>query len=209
MKSLSNIENGVRTLRVVIYAVIVTNIITVGFAYFYTKSFCRLQDQKIYALRGETPLMIALNQNVKDNRQAEAKAQLEEFHRLFFAINPDLGETTYNMMKVLKMSDASVSSKYQQLNNNGYYKQIADANIRCQYRCDSILIDFNSYPYSAAVFGRTCINRPSGTTVRKLVTTCQLRNVSRTDDIPHGFFVENLQIIDNTDLEDKTIYETR
>lgn len=210
MKSLSNIENGVRTLRIVLYAVVITNVITVLFAFVYTKMFVSKQNERIYALEGRASLMMALGQNVKDNREAEARAQLEEFHKLFFAINPDAMETRYNMQKAMKMSDASVANKYQQLETNGYYRQVEEAGVRIQYRCDSVRVDFTRYPYAAAIYGRTCINRQSGKTIRRLITTCELRNVSRTANMPHGFLIEKFEISDNTDLKQgSTIYEIR
>ena len=105
------------------------------------------------------------------------------------------------------MADASAASLYQQLSENNYYKQLCDARIRISYRCDSIKIDFAHYPYASAVYGRTAIIRESGTTVRSLITTCHMRNVTRTDEIPNGFLIENFKIEDNTDLkEEKNIY---
>lgn len=209
MKSLSNIENGVRTLRVVLYAVVLTNVVTVLFAFVYTMMFCNKQDNKIYALEGRTAVMMALGQNVKDNREAEAKAVLNDFHQLFFAINPDVKQTEYNISKALKMSDQSVADKYQQLEVNKYYEQIADAGMFVQYRCDSIEIDFTRYPYAAVVYGRTCINRQSGQTFRRLITSCELRNVSRTDNMPFGFLIEKFEIRDNSDIKQasNTIYD--
>ncbi len=210
MRSLSNIETGVRTLRIVLYAVVICNVVTVLFAFVYTKMFVAKQSERIYALEGKASLMMALGQNVKENREAEAKAQLEEFHNLFFAVNPDALETRYNMQKAMKMSDASVANKYQQLETKGYYRQVEEAGVRIQYRCDSVKTDFTRYPYSAVVYGRTCINRQSSKTFRRLITTCELRNVSRTFVTPHGFLIENFEIKDNTDIKQaSTIYEVR
>lgn len=200
MKSLANIEFGVRTLSVVFITVIVCNLAVLGFAFFYTKSFVERQNRKIYSLSGKTPVMIALGQNVKENRGAEAKAELMELHNLFFAINPDHDEIRYKMNKALSMCDVSLMKTYEQLNKNGYYKQIVDANIRIQYKCDSINVDFSSYPYSAVIYGKTCINRQSGKTFRRLISSCELRNVTRTNKIPHGFLIEHFEIVDNSDI---------
>lgn len=202
MRSLANIEYGVKTLSVVFIVVIVCNLATLGFAYIYTDMFVEKQNNKIYALTGRTPVMIALGQNVKENREAEARAEILDIHNLFFAINPDHDEIRYNMNKALSMCDATLMDKYKQLESKDYYKQICNANIRVQYKCDSCKIDFGVYPYTAVTYGKTCINRTSGKTVRRLVTTCELRNVARTAKIPHGFMIENFQIVDNTDLKD-------
>ncbi|MBR6042147.1 MAG: conjugative transposon protein TraK [Paludibacteraceae bacterium] len=204
MKRLSNIENGYRTMRVVIFTVLITSLSSVLFTYIYAKIFVAKQNEKIYSLKGEIPVMIALGQNVKENREAEAKAEIEEFHRLFFALNPDIDEIHFNLANALKMSDGTVAELYTRLENNGYYKQMCDANIRCQFKSDSIHIDFAHYPYDVYVYGKTCIVRPSGSAVRNLITSCKLRNVTRTEEIPHGFLIEDFQIIDNSNLENKT-----
>lgn len=201
MKSLRNMENAFSLVRACFFTVIACNIITVLFCYGYTRWFNAKQNERIYALEGEVPVMIALGQNVKENREAEAKAQLTVFHKLFFSIVPDMGEIQYNMKQAMLMSDNSVSEEFAFLDENGYFRQICEAQIRCSYICDSIHIDFSRYPYPATVFGRTSIVRPSGSTFRSLVTSCSLRNVLRTDEIPHGFLIENFKVVYNTDID--------
>ena len=51
------------------------------------------------------------------------------------------------------------------------------------------------------MFGRTSIVRPSGSTFRSLVTSCSLRNVLRTDEIPHGYLIENFKVVSNSDID--------
>ena len=83
MKSLRNMENAFSLVRACFFTVIACNLITVLFCYGYTRWFNAKQNERIYALEGEVPVMIALGQNVKENREAEAKAQLTVFHKLF------------------------------------------------------------------------------------------------------------------------------
>lgn len=187
-------------IRTVFFTVIACNVIVVLFALVYTSVFVSNQEQKIYALQGEVPIMVALNQNVRENRLAEAKAQLEEFHRCFFAVNPDQGEIEFNIKRALDMSDNSVIDQYKKLVEVNYFEQIVEANIRCTYRNDSVLVDLGNYPYRVTCYGRIGIIRPTGCAIRRLTTSCSLRNVNRTDKIPHGFLIENFQILDNSDL---------
>lgn len=207
MRILKNMESAFSLIRICFFTVIACNLITVLFCWGYTKWFNAKQNEKIYALRGEVPVMIALGQNVKENRQAEAKAQLEVFHNLFFSIVPDMGEIKYNMSKAMLMGDNSVSDQYTMLEDNGYFRQICEAQIRCSYVCDSVKLDLSNYPYHALVYGRTSIVRPSGTTIRRLVTSCNLRNVLRTDEIPHGFLIERFKVEDNTNIDDVSLFK--
>jgi hypothetical protein len=101
--------------------------------------------------------MFALNQNTSDNREAEANATIRDFHELFFNILPDAKEIEYRMQRALAMSDNSVYSVYKNLKDNRYYEQITDAGIFCQFKCDSINIDFTRYPYHCSMWGK----RPS------------------------------------------------
>lgn len=203
MKTLKNLESTFSLVRVCFFAVIICNVISVLFAWGYGRWFNARQNERIYALKGEVPVMIALGQNVKENRQAEAKAQLEVFHKLFFSLVPDMGEIKYNMSKAMLMADNSVSDQYTVLEESGYFRQICDAQIRCSYVCDSVKLDLNNYPYHAVVYGRTSIVRQSGTTVRLLVTSCNLRNVLRTDEIPHGFLIERFKVENNENMENE------
>lgn len=207
MKSLRNMEDAFSLIRICFFVVIACNLISVLFCMAYTKMFNAKQDERIYALQGEVPVMLALGQNVKENRQAEAKAQLEDFHKLFFSIVPDMGEIKYNMGKAMLMGDNSVAEQYTMLNDNGYFRQICEAQIRCSYVCDSIKLDLAHYPYQAVVYGRTSIVRPSGTTLRRLVTSCNLRNVLRTDEIPHGFLIEEFRVEDNSSIAGTSIFK--
>lgn len=207
MKILRNMESAFSLIRVCFFVVIACNLISILFCWGYAKWFNAKQNDRIYALEGEVPVMIALGQNVKENRQAEAKAQLELFHKLFFSIVPDIGEIKYNMGKAMLMSDKSVSDQYTLLEENGYFRQICEAQIRCSYICDSIKLDLANYPYHALVYGRTSIVRSSGTTVRNLVTSCNLRNVLRTEEIPHGFLIEEFRVIDNSNNQESTLFK--
>jgi conjugative transposon TraK protein len=203
MKILRNMESAFSLVRVCFFAVIICNVISVLFAWGYGSWFNAKQNDKIYSLTGEVPVMIALGQNVKENRQAEAKAQLEVFHKLFFSLVPDMGEIKYNMAKAMLMADNSVSDQYTVLEESGYFRQICDAQIRCSYVCDSVKLDLNNYPYHAVVYGRTSIVRQSGTTIRQLVTSCNLRNVLRTDEIPHGFLIEGFTVKYNENIDNE------
>ena len=67
-------------------------------------------------------------------------------------------------------------------------------------KVDSIRCNFDHYPYEVTTFARQRILRESTVTERSLVTTCRLVNVSRSDNNPQGFLIEDLRILENKDL---------
>ena len=65
---------------------------------------------------------------------------------------------------------------------------------------DSIVCNFNDYPYTAKTYARQLIIRQSNVTERSLITSCRLSNTNRSDDNPNGFIIEGLTILENKDI---------
>ena len=72
-----------------------------------------------------------------------------------------------------------------------------------EIQVDSVQLDMNQYPYHFRTYSRQQIIRLTNITVRKLITTGYLRNVSRSSENPHGFLIERFAVVDNTDLEER------
>ena len=79
--------------------------------------------------------------------------------------------------------------------------RIIAGNINQVLKVDSVVCDFNAYPYRAVTYATQKIIRQSNVTERSLVTTCRLLNASRSDDNPNGFTIEGFTIIENKDLQ--------
>lgn len=52
-------------------------------------SFAEAQRQKIYVLDKGKSLMMALSQDLSQNRPVEAREHIKRFHELFFTLSPD------------------------------------------------------------------------------------------------------------------------
>lgn len=65
---------------------------------------------------------------------------------------------------------------------------------------DSVVCDFDRYPYEARTYARQMIIRESNVTERSLVTSCRLLNASRSDDNPNGFTIEGFTVLENRDI---------
>lgn len=107
----------------------------------------------------------------------------------------------HNVKRALLLADKSVYHYYSDFAEKGYYNRIIAGNINQVLKVDSVVCDFDSYPYRAVTYATQKIIRQSNVTERSLVTTCRLLNASRSDDNPNGFTIEGFTIIENKDLQ--------
>ena len=176
----------------------------IGFSSFVFIHSLQLVDrsrQKIYVLDNGKSLLLALRADITDNRPAEARDHIKRFHELFFTMEPDKQYIENNTREALYLADGSAMKQYRSYKENNVYNQVIASDISMTLETDSVQVDFSAYPYQFRYFGRQRIVRKSNITIRKLETTGQLRNISRTDNNPHGFLIENWLITDNKDME--------
>ena len=105
-----------------------------------------------------------------------------------------------NIRRALFLCDESAFRYYKDWEEKGYYNRIISANINQSIRVDSVACDFNSYPYVVTTYARQSLVRSSNITERSLVTRCRLLNSVRSDNNPHGFTMEQFNIVENRDL---------
>lgn len=200
-KSFKNIETGFRQIRFFGIAYLFVCASLVGFSLWKAYSFAEAQRQKIYVLDEGKSLMLALSQDLSQNRPAEAREHVRRFHELFFTLSPEKSAIEHNVKRALLLADKSVYNYYSDFAEKGYYNRIISGNINQVLKVDSVVCDFNGYPYRAVTYATQKIIRQSNVTERSLVTTCRLLNSSRSDDNPNGFTIEGFTIIENKDLQ--------
>jgi conjugative transposon TraK protein len=144
--------------------------------------------------------MVALSQDLSQNRPVEAREHVRRFHELFFTLSPDKAAIESNLNRALLMADRSALSYYKALSEKGFFNRLIASGISQTVRIDSIRCNFDSYPYQVTTYARQRIMRESTITERSLVTTCRLINAVRSDNNPQGFLLENLNVIENKDL---------
>lgn len=200
-KTLRNIENSFRQIR--LYAIIFTVLCTsvVGYAIWKSYSFAETQRQKIYVLDNGKSLMLALSQDAAINRPVEAREHVRSFHELFFTLAPDKNAIESNMKRAFNLADKSAFDYYKDLSEKGYYNRIISGNTQQRIEVDSIQCDFDNYPYSVRTYARQFIIRSSNVTERSLVTSCNLVNSVRSDTNPQGFNMEKFRVVENKDIQ--------
>jgi conjugative transposon TraK protein len=155
---------------------------------------------KVYILANGKALE-AYASDRKDNIPVEAKDHVKTFHQLFFTLDPDDKVIKTNLTKALYLADASAKREYDNLKENGYYSGIISGNISQAIKVDSISIDIDQYPYRFRCYATQSIIRTTSIVSRSLITEGALRNVSRSDNNPHGFLIERWNTIENRDIK--------
>ena len=200
-KSLTNIETSFRQIRLFALVFICLCALITGFAVWNSYSFAEAQRQKIYVLDNGKSLMLALSQDMAQNRPVEAKSHVKRFHELFFTLSPDKDAIESNVKRSLFLADKSAFNYYKDLAEKGYYNRVISGNINQTVEIDSIKCDFNQYPYRVNTYARQMIIRESSLTVRSLITSCRLLNATRSDNNPHGFIMEAFTIMEKNCIE--------
>ncbi|MCC9043908.1 conjugative transposon protein TraK [Myroides sp. M-43] len=200
-KSLRNIENSFKQIR--LYAIVFATVclLVVGFSIYKSYDFAKEQREKIYVLDKGKSLMLALSQDASINRPVEAREHVRRFHELFFTLSPEKAAIEGNMQRAFNLSDKSAFDYYKDLLEKGYYSRVISGNIQQRVEVDSIKIDFNNYPYKAMTYATQYIIRSSNLTKRNLVTSSQLISAVRSDNNPQGFIIEKFTVVENKDLE--------
>jgi conjugative transposon TraK protein len=155
-------------------------------------------QQHIYVL-ANGKILEAFAGDRKDNIPVEARDHIEMFHHYFFTLDPDEKVINYNINKALYLADASAKKQYDNLKENGYYRNIISGNISQQIEIDTVTLDISAYPYSFHCIAREKLIRTTSIVTRSLVTEGFLRNVSRSDNNSHGFLIEKWAILENKD----------
>lgn len=165
-------------------------------AYNYAK-MKRLQNQ-IYVL-ADGKVMQAYVSTREANIEVEAKDHIRNFHQYFFSLDPDNEQIQKSIRKALYLADNSVKKAFDNLSKQGYYIHIISSNTGQRMTIDSIQIELQRHPYTFRCYVTTELIITSGKITRKLITEGKLRTVSRSEENPHGFLIENWKLVENKD----------
>ncbi len=199
-KKMKNIESAFQHVRSFSIIVIIACLIITCYAVFKSYLYASQAQSKLYIL-ANGKVLDAYASERKDNVPVEAKDHISMFHHYFFTLDPDEKVIMSNITKALYLADASAKTLYESLKESSYYSNIISSNISQQITVDSIRVNIESYPYYFRFYGTEKIIRATSIVTRSLVTEGYLRNVSRSDNNPHGFLIERFFTIDNRDLQ--------
>ncbi len=196
---MKNIDTAFRHVRGFTMLVITGCILISCFSLYKSFTLVSQMQNKVYILANGKALE-AYASDRKDNIPVEARDHVKTFHQFFFTLDPDDKVIKSNVTKALYLADDSAKRIYDDLKENGYYSGIISGNVSQTIKMDSITIDINSYPYGFRCYATQNIIRTTSIAHRSLITEGNLRNVSRSDNNPHGFLIERWNTIENRDL---------
>jgi conjugative transposon TraK protein len=195
-----NIESSFRYIRAFTALVVAGSLLLSGFVCWLAFRAGARAQERIYILASGKALE-AMARDRKDNVEVEARDHIRVFHELFFSLDPDEKVINANLGRALYLADGSAKRQYDDLKETGYYSGIISGNISQEINIDSVHLDMSGYPYYFRCYGTEKIIRPSSLVTRDLLTEGWLRNISRSDNNPHGFLIERWTILDNRDLK--------
>ena len=199
-KKMKNIDTAFRHIRGFTMLIIAGSVLLSCFALYKSFSLVSEMQDRIYILANGKALE-AYSAGRKDNIPVEARDHVKTFHQLFFTLDPDDKAIATNITKALYLADGSAKRIYDDLKENGYYAGLISGNVNQTIHVDSVAVDINEYPYRFRCYATQRIVRPTSITTRSLITEGALRNVSRSDNNPHGFLIERWTAIANKDLK--------
>lgn len=197
---MKNIDSAFKYVRGFTMIVIITSIALCVYALHRSFKLVSEIQAKIYILANGKALEAYASER-KDNIPVEAKDHVKTFHNFFFTLDPDEKVIQANVTKALYLADASAKRQYDNLKESGYYTSLISGNISQSISVDSVSLDINQSPYYFRCFATQKIIRTTSIVTRSLVTEGGLRNVSRSDNNPHGFLIERWETIKNKDLK--------
>jgi conjugative transposon TraK protein len=196
---LKNIDTAFKHIKLFSYLLIGACVAISCFAIFKSYQSSDNYKNHIYILANGKALE-AYAADRKDNIQVEIRDHVKMFHHYFFTLDPDDKEIQASITKALYMADKSAKVTYDNLKEQGYYNNLVSGNISQTIEVDSVQVDINQYPFYFKCYATERLERSTSTITRNLVTQGYLRNVSRSDNNPHGFLIEKWEILQNNDL---------
>ncbi|MDQ0966847.1 conjugative transposon TraK protein [Flavobacterium sp. W4I14] len=157
----------------------------------------RAQKQVYILANGK--VLEAVSADRKDNIAVEIRDHIKMFHHYFFTLDPDEKVIQANISSALNLADQSAKKAYDNLKEKGYFNNLISANISQEITVDSIELDLNEYPYPFRCYATQRLIRATSTVIRRLLTSGNLRNVSRSDNNPHGFLIQRWETLENKD----------
>lgn len=197
-KKAKNIDTAFRYVRGFTLLVVVGCVFVCCYTVYKSYSMVTRMQNNIYILANGKALEAYVSGRA-ENIPIEARDHVKMFHQYFFTLDPDDKVIRANITKALYLADASAKRAYDNLKESRYYASIISGNVSQRIDIDSVSVNIKAYPYHFRCYATERIIRSTSTVYRTLITEGDLRNVSRSDNNPHGFLIEHWNITENND----------
>ena len=200
LHSLMNIDTAFKQTRLIAILTLISSFLFCAMVMVVAMNMVTKGKGKIYITNGYGNTLTAYQIAANENRKAEVKAQVRNFHALLYDITPNPDEIKKKVDQVLLMGDASVKA-FMDKRGDSYYKKLISSSVEIKYELDSIRVNIDVYPYKAVQYGKEIVQTQVGFLVKNLITSLELSDVARTDDNPHGLLVGGFEIHKNNRIQ--------
>lgn len=183
-----NISAILRTNRFVVLTVVVASALCTMASLFVAYQMYRETKEGVFAIGTDGSIVPLKWTEQKENKEVEALAHLEQFHRYFYGI--DASNYQKNLEKALWLGDSSVDNVYRQKKVDGVYNRLLQYSL--VQKVLSVETDLFGESGSFSFRSRVVfeIDRGSVTVTYELQTSGQLRTVDRHfPRNPHGLLI--------------------
>lgn len=199
-RQLKNIDSAFKHIRLFSFVLITACVMICGYTIYESFQMITHIEERIYILSNGKALE-AWSAERRDNIPVEARDHVKMFHYYFFSLDPDDRVIEANVTKALYLADVSAKRQYDNLKENRFYSNIISGNISQEIVTDSVRVDIDQYPFYFRSYARQKLIRTTSIVTRSLITEGYLRNVSRSDNNPHGFLIEKWRTLENKDIK--------
>jgi len=198
-----NIDTAFKQVRLFSFLLITANVLICGFCIYKSYELVDRAQNRVHILYNGK-VLAAFASDRKSNLPVELRDHIKTFHEDFFTLVPDDKQIAVNIDQALYLADNSAKTAYDNLKEAGYFNNLVSANINQQIKVDSIQLDLNHYPYAFTCYATEKLVRSTSTTTRRLVTQGKVSDLkTETDNNPHGFLIQQWQILQNNDEQVK------
>lgn len=195
---IGNLEKKIKLALTIALASFIVSIIIVAMGLGFAYKVASNSQNTVYVLSDNVPLR-ATKKDVKDNRFAEYKGTIDDFHKLFFNLTPDESYINEQIKQSIYLIDATGIAQYNTLKEKSFYSRLVQTNTIQSITTDSISVDMANKRW--VYFGKIKIDRPSNTLIRSLITEGSIQDIQRSERNPHGVMLTRWKTIENKDLQ--------
>ena len=196
--SLKTIDTAFQQIKVLIISFIAFMFAVIAVVCYFSFKSTTAAANRVYVLENGQ-LLTAGAHDARADRPVEARAHVKQFHEDFFTLDPDQKAIESNVNRALYLADNSAKREYENLKEKGFYNDLISANISMEITVDSVVLT-KERPFTARTYAHQRLIRATSITTRDLLTECQLRDVTRSENNAHGFLIENWRVLQNNTI---------
>lgn len=200
IKHFETIESSFRKTKAVTFACVAASALVAVVSLVFAATWIGSHSDNVYVLDKGGAFSATVTAGGAQ-RDLEAIDHVTRFHEHMFNLSPSSEAIKRGVEQALVMADKSAYTYFNDLQEQGFYSRMIQANVTQQIIIDSVKVDMRTYPYPETTFAKVYVVRESNISAYDFVSTGRLVDVGRSKSNPHGFMIERFQVVRNERTE--------